>query len=180
MRGFEDIGSKGHFSAKKGIFGPKPPWGANDNFFKNPLGTFFSLAKMQLCAKFQKNLMRGSPDIASRTDARTHGRTNERESIGPSANANGQNVQNKNFPRHNTAIWWLKAIVPSFWPSFRQIWCVDSKKMSKNLIFCLKMAKIGKNWPNGIFFQKSAWNIFLDSSRCSFVQKINKIWCAVF
>ena len=42
---------------------------------------------MQLCAKFQKNLMCGSPDIALRTHARTDGRTNERESIGPSANA---------------------------------------------------------------------------------------------
>ena len=52
-------------------------------FFKNPLGTFFSLAKMQLCAKFQKNRMCGSPDIATRTDGRLH----ERESIGPSANA---------------------------------------------------------------------------------------------
>ena len=37
---------------------------------------------MQLCTK-KKNLMRGSPDIASWT----HARTNERESIGPSANA---------------------------------------------------------------------------------------------
>ena len=89
---------------------------------------------------------------------------------------NGQNNQNKNFPRHNTAIRWFKAIVPSFWPSYRQIWSVDSKKMSKNLIFWLKMAKNGKNWPffgqkrpNENFFQKSAWNIFLDSSRCSFV-----------
>ena len=84
MRGFEDIGSKGHFSAKKGGFGVKnPPGGQTRIFFKNRLKTFFSLAKMQLCAKFQKNLMRGSPDIASRTHARTH----ERESIGPSANA---------------------------------------------------------------------------------------------
>ena len=38
---------------------------------------------MQLSVKFQKNLMRGSPDIASRTNGRTH----ERESIGPLANA---------------------------------------------------------------------------------------------
>ena len=60
---------------------------------------------------------------------------------------NGQNSQNKNFPRHNTAIRWFKVIVPRFRPSFRQIWCVDSKKMSKNLIFGLKMAKYGKNWP---------------------------------
>ena len=28
------------------------------------------------------------------------------------------------------------------------------------------------------FFQKSAWDTFLDSSRCSYVQKIIKIWCA--
>ena len=75
MRGFEDIGSKGHFSAKKGGFlGQKPPWGANENFF--------SFAKMQLWAKFQKILMRGSPDIASRTNGRTDERTDERESIG--------------------------------------------------------------------------------------------------
>ena len=57
MRGFEDIGSKGHFSPKKGGFGVKPPPGGQTRiFFKNPLGTFCSLAKMQLNAKFQKNL----------------------------------------------------------------------------------------------------------------------------
>ena len=84
MRGFEDIGSKGHFSAKKGVFWAKTPLGGKREFFsKIRLEHFFSLAKMQLCTKFQKNLMRGSPDIA----LRTHGRTNERESIGPSANA---------------------------------------------------------------------------------------------
>ena len=84
MDGFEDIGSKGHFSAKKGGFGVKTPLGGKRDFFsKIRLEHFFSLTKMQLCAKFQKNLMRGSPDIASRTD----GRTDERESIGPSANA---------------------------------------------------------------------------------------------
>ena len=60
---------------------------------------------------------------------------------------NGQNGQNKNFPRHNTAIKWFKATFPSFWPRFRQIWCAESKKMSKNLFFWLKMAKNGKNWP---------------------------------
>ena len=60
---------------------------------------------------------------------------------------NGQNGQNKNFPRHNTAIKWFKATVPRFWPSFRQIWCADSKKMCENLIFWLKMVKNGKNWP---------------------------------
>ena len=78
------------FSAKKGFFGPKNPWGgANDIFSKIGLEHFFSLAKMQLCAKFQKNLMRGSPDIASRTHGRTHGHTNgrtdEHESIGLNA-----------------------------------------------------------------------------------------------
>ena len=36
---------------------------------------------------------------------------------------NGQNGQNKNFLRHNTDIWWFKSIVPTSWPSFRQIWC---------------------------------------------------------
>ena len=40
-------------------------------FSKIRLEHFFSSAKMQLCAKFQKNLMRGSPDIASRTNERT-------------------------------------------------------------------------------------------------------------
>ena len=59
--------------------------------FKNPLGTFFNLAKMQLWGKFQKNLMCGSPDIASRRHARTH----ERESIGPSANAERPKINKK-------------------------------------------------------------------------------------
>ena len=53
----------------------------------------------------------------------------------------GQNGQNKNFSRRNTVIRWFKAIVPSFWPSFRQIWCTVSKKMSENLVFEQK-------WPN--------------------------------
>ena len=88
MRGFEDIGSKGHFSAKRFFWANPPSGGGKREFFSEiRLEHFFSLAKMQLCAKFQKNLTCGSPDIASRTHARTHGRTNERESIGPSANA---------------------------------------------------------------------------------------------
>ena len=44
-------------------------------FSKIRLEHFFSLAKMQLCAKFHKNLMYGSPDIASRADGRTNGCT---------------------------------------------------------------------------------------------------------
>ena len=98
MRSFEYIGSKGHFSAKKGFFGPKTPLGGKREFFsKIRLEHFFSPAKMQLFAKFQKNLMHGSPDIASRTDARTHGSTNERESIGPSANAERPTIRKKHF-----------------------------------------------------------------------------------
>ena len=54
---------------------------------------------------------------------------------------NGQNGQNKNFPRHNNAIWWFKAIVPSFSQSFRQIWWAVSKKITENLIF-------ERKWPN--------------------------------
>ena len=82
MRGFEDIGSKGHFSAKKGGFWAKnPPGGKREFFSKIRLEHFFSLAKMQLCAKFLKNLMRRSPDIASRMHARTHARTHERARI---------------------------------------------------------------------------------------------------
>ena len=80
MRGFEDIGLKGNFLAKKA-------GGQTRILFKNPLGTFFSLAKTQLCAKFQKNLMHGSSDIPSRTHERTDEQTHERESIGPSPNA---------------------------------------------------------------------------------------------
>ena len=37
-----------------------------------------------------------------------------------------------------------------------------------------KMAKNSEKRPKEFFFQKSAWNIFLDSSRCSFVQKNHK------
>ena len=76
MCGFEDIGSKGHFQPKREVFGPKPPLGGKREFFsKIRLEHFFSLAKIKLFAKFQKNLMRGSPDIESRTNGRTHGRT---------------------------------------------------------------------------------------------------------
>ena len=88
---FEENVQKPDFWAKNGqiwqklaVFGQNLE---NENFFsKIRLEHFFSLAKMQLWAKFQKNLMRGSPDIASRTNERTNGRTHERESI-PSANA---------------------------------------------------------------------------------------------
>ena len=84
MRGFEDIGSKGNFSAKKGGFGAKPPLGSKREFFsKIRLEHFFSLAKIQLCAKFQTNLMRGSPDITSRTHGRTDARTDARTSANP-------------------------------------------------------------------------------------------------
>ena len=70
--------------AKTGRFWPKTV--KREFFSKIRLEHFFSVVKMQLCAKFQKNLMRGSPDIASRTHGRTHA-PHERESIGPSANA---------------------------------------------------------------------------------------------
>ena len=33
MRGFEDIGSKGNFSAKKGVLGSKNPLGVTKNFW---------------------------------------------------------------------------------------------------------------------------------------------------
>ena len=61
------------FWLKKGFFKYKPPWGANENFFQKSAWNIFSLAKKQLGAKFRKNLMRGSPDMLSRT--------HERESI---------------------------------------------------------------------------------------------------
>ena len=59
--------------------GVNPPWGANKIFFKNPLGTFFSIIKIQLCAKNHQ-----------KSDARfsryrvTNERTDERESFGES------------------------------------------------------------------------------------------------
>ena len=49
---------------------------------------------------------------------------------------------------------------PDFWAKNGQIW--------------QKLAVFGQNLENENFFQKSAWNIFLDSSRCSFVQKSSK------
>ena len=56
MRSFKDIGSKGHFSAKKGFFGVKTPWGANENFLAN--GTeakSFRATISYICAKVIKN-----------------------------------------------------------------------------------------------------------------------------
>ena len=85
MRGFEDIGSKGHFSAKKGVFWAKiPPGGQTRIFFKNPLGTL-SRQDATLCQVSEKSDARISRYRVA--DARTDGRTDERESIGPSANA---------------------------------------------------------------------------------------------
>ena len=43
--------------------------------------------------------------------------------------------------------------------------------LAKNGEKCQKLAIFGQNLENENFFPKSAWNIFLDSSRCSFVQK---------
>ena len=151
--------------------------------------------------------MRGSPDIASRTDARTHRCMHEHESIGHSANAerskinkksstvwkkiakispkpyimlpqamyfwpkNSQNSQNKNFHRRNTTIKWFKATVPSFWPSFRQIWCADSKKMSENMIFERKWPnfgpKKGPKWPWFFYQNKNCHWPFLNNKLSS-------------
>ena len=64
---------------------------------------------------------------------------------------NGQNSHDKNFPNHNIVIRCFKAITPSFWPSFRQIWGAVSKKMCKNLIFEQKWPNFGpkrvQKWP---------------------------------
>ena len=53
----------------------------------------------------------------------------------------GQNSQNKNFPRHNTAIRWIKAIVSSFWASYVKFWYAVLKKKLKTWFF-------GQKWPN--------------------------------
>ena len=51
-------------------------------FQKSAWNIFFTFIKIQLCAKFQKNLMRGFPDIVLHTHAQTHGQTNNPECIG--------------------------------------------------------------------------------------------------
>ena len=56
MHGFEDISSKGHFSAKKGCFGvKKPPRGVKKNFLgqnniKNEISTI-KLLRVQIFSK---------------------------------------------------------------------------------------------------------------------------------
>ena len=76
MCGFEENVRKPDFLAKNGqkwqklaIFGQNLE---TRIFSKIRLEHFFSLAKMQLCAKLQKNPMRGSPDVVWRTHRRTH------------------------------------------------------------------------------------------------------------
>ena len=90
MRDFKDIGSKGHFLAKKGGFlGQKPPWGANENFFQKSAWNIFLVSpRCNFVPSFRK-IWCADLQISrhARTDAQTHGRTNERESIGPSAKA---------------------------------------------------------------------------------------------
>ena len=92
--------------------------------------------------------MRGFEDIGSKGNllAKNHIMSPQAMYFWPK---NGQNGQNKNFPRHNTAIKWFKATVLSFWPSFRQIWCAVSKKMIENLIFSKKGAFWGGKSPPG-------------------------------
>ena len=55
--------------AKIGHFWPKSR--KREFFSKIRLEHFFSIIKIQLCAKNHQNLMRGFLDIAPRTDART-------------------------------------------------------------------------------------------------------------
>ena len=62
--------------------GVNPPKSRKREFFsKIRLEHFFSIIKIQLCAKNHQNLMRGFLDIASRTHERTNARTHERESF---------------------------------------------------------------------------------------------------
>ena len=97
---------------------------------------------------------------------------------------NGQNGQNKNFPRHNTAIKWFKATAPSFWPSLDKSDVQIRRKCPKPDFWAKtgqiwqKLAVFGQNLENENFFQKSAWDIFLVSPRCNFGQSFRKIWCA--
>ena len=63
---------------------------------------------------------------------------------------NGQNSQKKNVHRQNTAIQCrFKSTVQRLWLSFKQIWFTVSKKISKNLIFRLKI--FGQNLENKNF-----------------------------
>ena len=86
MRGFEENVQKPDFKAKNGqkwqklaIFGQNLE---NENFFqKSAWNIFFSIIKIQLCAKNHQNLMRGFLDIEC--DARTNERTNARTSVIP-------------------------------------------------------------------------------------------------
>ena len=56
MRGFKDIGAKGHFSAKKGVLGQNPPWAGVTKFFlgqkniKNEFSTI-KLLRVQIFSK---------------------------------------------------------------------------------------------------------------------------------
>ena len=61
MRGFEDIGSKGHFSAKKGCFLGQPPWGqplggSQKNFRVKITSKMNSAPSNYSSANFQQNL----------------------------------------------------------------------------------------------------------------------------
>ena len=86
---------------------------------------------------------------------------------------NGQNGQNENFPRHNTTVKWLKAIVSSFWASYVKFWCAVLKKKLKNPIFWPKMAKNGEKQP------KTAKREFFSKIRLEHFFRLIKIWlCA--
>ena len=56
--------------AKIGRFWPKSR--KREFFSKIRLEHFLTLVKLQICAKFQKNLMYGFPDILLHTDTRTN------------------------------------------------------------------------------------------------------------
>ena len=159
MRGFGENVQKPDFKAKNGqkwqklaIFGQNLE---NENFFQKSAWNIFLVSPR---CNFRQSFRKiWCADLQISRHARTNARTDERESIGPSANAerpkiskkhqrferkwpktaqnhimsphamyfwpqNGQNDQNKNFPRHNTTVKWLKAIVSSFWPSYVKFW----------------------------------------------------------
>ena len=91
MCSFEDIGAKGHFSAKKGGFGSNPPWGANENFFQKSAWNIFLVSPRYNFGQSFRKIWCADLQISRRE--RTHGRTDERESIGPSANAERPKIE---------------------------------------------------------------------------------------
>ena len=135
---------------------------------------------MQLCAKNHQNLMRGFEDIGSKGNFLAKNHIMSPQAMYLTQKWPKQPKQEFSQAQHCHSM--IQSNCPKFLTKFQtNLMCGFEENvqkpdfLAKNGQKWQKLAVFGQKRPNENFFQKSAWNIFLVSSRCSFVQKIIKI-----